>query len=387
MLFQDGQVKYNLYFLLIISLLLTGCSSAVQSPTPTQIERTTSYPPTLTVTPSPKLSRAQVTQTAWEATYIVLKPTFIEYDKTQNYLRNTAYPATLEARNVHCKDGFVVVEWPIDILIDSNDQWTLYTCSPTQKNTNNNLTPEIVDYGTRYTQITKTDLSVNWIIPHSSFINHPDSRMHPILWTGDGKYLYMYPGTRFAGGDGAPMSGFLNSYINSMYRVNLITGEISLILDSDQFGDYVFSPDEQSLVYSERQYPAMIHLRDLESSNDQKVDLGENIYAAGSFLWNSEGTKVVFFVGYEKQSDDWQDDLSATAIYVLTPKTMHAQKILAKDLRIFNPIWCSTDDYNNYWLDIKTICLSSMNEELENSKTIYSINIETGAIEFLYSLP
>jgi hypothetical protein len=375
-------MKQNLLTLMVITLILTGCSNAGLSPSLTQLQRTASISPMPTKVTTPTFSPKQ-------ATNIALEPTFIAYEKTQEYLRNTAYPATLEARNVHCKDGFVI-ERSIDILSNSNDQWTLFTCSPTPPKTNNNGTPEIVDYGTRYTEIIKTDLSVTWIIPHYSFdysiINGPDSMMHPILWTRDGRYLYMYPGYVFAGGDGAPRSGFLYSYINSIYRINLVTGVFSSVLLRDQFGDFEFSPDEQSLVYSEQQNPAMIHVRNLETGYDRQVNLGEGIYAAGAFLWNSDGTKIVIFAGYEKKDHDWWDDLSATSIYILNPRDMNVRNILAKNPRIFTPFPCP-NDFESIWLNENSICLDSLSELYRDSLiNLYSLNIDTGRLVFMHSL-
>ena len=74
----------------------------------------------------------------------------------------------LAARNVKCKDGFSLEDYE-DVIAASNDTWTLFTCSPVVPPNADLRTPGLVDFGTRYTEIIKTDLSKTWIIPHSSF--------------------------------------------------------------------------------------------------------------------------------------------------------------------------------------------------------------------------
>ena len=303
----------------------------------------------------------------------------------ENYIL-VAAPATLEARNVKCKDGFVL-ELGLDVIRVSNDKWTLFTCSPKPKNKDNRWTPGIDDYGTRYTQITRTDLSQTWTIKHSTFdyseINRPDALMSPFRWTANGKYLYLYPDS-YPDKSGFPQSAALRTHISSLYRINLETGVFELVLRHDQFGAIALSPNDQFLAYSERDKPDLIHIRNMENGNDLEVKLNENIIAAGAFIWDLESTKVVFTIGYGKQGVDWQDDLSGTSVYVLTPQNMHAQKILAKDSRIFIPYECSE---NIYWLNEYTICLYSNNHQLDSQNKIFTFNIKTGSVELLRSFP
>lgn len=299
----------------------------------------------------------------------------------------TEIPATLEARNVKCKDGFIL-EQGLDVIQASNDKWTLFTCSPQPQNQDKRWTPGVVDFGTRYTQIIKNDLSKTWTIQHSTFdysiIDRPDALMIPYRWTADGKYLYLYP-RYYPGGSGFPQSAFLNTHINSLYRINLETGKFTLFLKRDQFGAFALSPNDQLLAYSENDKPDVVHIWNIETDTDLQVKLNEKIVAAGAFIWNSESTKVIFFAGYGKQSDNWLDDLSATSIFVLSPQIMHVQKVLAKDSRLFEPSGCFNND--DVWLDENTICLYSTNYELDSWNKFFTFNIKSGSVVFLRAFP
>jgi hypothetical protein len=349
-------VSFGIFFILI----LISCRSqpvAPQTPTPTPTIKptiTNSPRPTATatirstVTPSPTFSPEQETEA-------VISTRVGKAMQTQENFMFVAAPATLEARNVKCQDGFILAEG-LDVIRVSNDKWTVFTCSPRPQNKDKQWTPGVDNYGNRYTQIIKADLSQTWIIKHSTFdysiINRPDAMLSPFRWTEDGKYLYLYP-RYYPGGSGFRESANLQTNISSLYRINLETGIFELILQSGQFGALELSPDGHFLAYSEQSTPDIIHVRNMDNGNDLAIKLNEKIIAAGAFVWNLESTKVVLTAGYGKLGENRQDDLSATAIFVLSPENMHFQKVLAKDTRIFEPSRCSDDD--NFWLDDDTI--------------------------------
>ena len=378
--------------LLIAAFALAACdaTAAALQTTPT-IEATpkrevapiasSTLSPTITLTPTPSatFSPAQITETA-------IRAQLIKVNQTHQHYMNIEVPATLEARNAKCKDGFVM-EMYLDVIWLSNDQWTLFTCSPKAEDRGKRWTPGVVDFGKRYTQIIKTDLSTTWTIQHDTFdyskIDRPNALMMPFLWTADGRYLYLYL-NYYPDPDGGPQSEFFRSYINDLYRLNLETGEFKLFLKSNQFSALAFSPNDQVIAYSGQDEPDVIHIRNMETETDLQVKLNEDIVASGAFTWNSESTKVVFFVGYGKQEegDDPQADLSGTAIFILTPQNMHVQKILAKDPRTFIPISYNCSD-NGVWIEDDTICLYSINNELESWNNIFTLNINTGVVKFL----
>ena len=380
------RLKTLVTFIICLLLLLASCDSysgASQTPIFTLKPVFTLSPISTaldsTSKPSITFSPAQATQTASYAR-------FIQGKQTQESLMFTVVPATLEARNVQCKDGFVIEQY-LDIISSSNNQWTLYTCSPTPLNKNDEWTPGVVDYGTRYTQIIKTDFSKTWTIRHNTFdysiINRPDALLSPYRWTADGKYLYLYPSS-YPGGSGFPESAFLYTQIGSLYRINLETGKFELVLQRSLFGALALSPDDRLLAYSEPDKSDIIHIRNMENGTDLQIKLNEDISAAGAFIWNSQSTKVIFTVGYGKQNGNWQDDLSGTSVFVLTPQNMHVQKVLAKDSRIFSPYECSD---NIYWLNENTICLYSLNQDLDSWNKIFTLNIKTGTVTYLRPSP
>jgi hypothetical protein len=367
--------KWFSSFIILFLLFLISCSSQsiiIQTPPLTAKPTITNslIPATITstVTPLPTFLPA-------EATGVAVHTREAGAVLTQENFMAVSIPATLEARNVKCKDGFVL-EQGLYVIQASNDNWTLFTCSPLPKNKKDQWTPGVTDYGTRYTQITKTDLSQTWIIKHNTFdyssIDRPDAMLSPYRWTADGKYLYLYP-IYYPGGSGFPESAFLYTQINSLYRINLENGAFEPVLQKGQFDAFKLSPDDQFLAYSEHARPDVIHVKAMENGNDLQVKLNEDIVAAGAFIWNAESTMVVFTIGYGKKSDDWQDDLSGISIFILTHKNMHAQKVLAKDFRLFTPYECSQ---NNYWLDENTLCLYPIDPDSDRWNKIFTFNVK-----------
>lgn len=292
---------------------------------------------------------------------------------------STEVPGTLAARRVECNEGFVL-ERGLDLLRYSTTEWTIYTCSPKLENIGDWLTPGLVDYGTRYTQLSKTDFSRTWIIRHSVFdysiINRPDAWLFPYRWTADGKYLYLFP-QYYPSGSGYPEVVVLQSLINDLYRINLETGQFEIILSTDQYGALELSPDDQILVYSDHDKPDIIHIRDMRNGDKRQIRLDENIIAAGAFVWSEDSAKVVITIGYEDANGKRQGDLSETALYVLNPKNMHVQKIHPRDPRKFIPYPCFD---GKYWFDKNILCLSS-------NEGFHTINIRTGEVLILPRLP
>lgn len=371
---------------LFLPLILSGCNFQAAGTQELLLEPTPAISPPIstatifsTFTPSPTISPMQATQTA-------VHPTFAVMAQTQEHYMFTAVPATLEARNAMCKDGFGLEKY-LDILRYSNDQWTLFTCSPLANTWTDSWTPGVLDFGTRYTQIINVHNSKSWIIQHNTFdysiIDRPDALLAPFHWTEDGKFLYLYP-ARFPSGSGGADSRMLKDLIDDLYRINLETGKFELIIARNQYNALALSPDNKHLAYSEQRTPDIVHIKNMETGSDLQVKLNEDIIVAGRFVWNSESTKVVFAVGYSKPIEHIQDDLTGTAIFVLTLKDMHVKKILAKDARIFLPDPCFD---NAYWSDEKTLCLYATNEELDSWNTFFTIDIETGAVTYLRPFP
>lgn len=367
-----------IFFLLVI--LLASCNGFASTPTTspemetaiaklwTAYAETQTAIPTITPspsqspTPTPTLSPAHETKAAF---YNGL----LEINTKQAAFLFTEVPGTLQARRVICNDGFALERF-LDVLRYSTSEWTIYTCSPKLENIGDWRTPGVVDYGTRYTQVSKTDFSRTWTIRHNVFdysiIDRPDAWLFPYRWTVDGKYLYLCP-LYYPSGSGYPTSVALQTLLNDLYRINLETGYFELVLSGNQYGAFSLSPDDQTLFYSDHDRPDILFARNMGTGEERFVKLNETIIAAGAFVWNMDGSKIVVTVGYETQSGGRRDDLSATAIYVVTLRNMHAQMILPRDSRVLIPSPCFE---NQYWLDENTLCLSPST----------AINIQTGEV-------
>jgi hypothetical protein len=336
------------------------------------------------LTPTPGYKANQATRTA--------KPTSTYPSSLQTdwYLRFKAPPATLEAMG-GCKEGFIAELLDLEnfgdlyheVSLQSHGPWIMYTCSPIIENKNQLMTPGLVDYGKRYTRIVNADHSVTWTIQHDSFdysfIDRYNGLLNAYRWTGDGKYIYFYP-YYYPSGDGGPESLFLYSHISDLYRFDLKTGELKLILSDDNYNDLELSPDDQLLAYSEKEHHDVIHIRDMNNDQDRRVKLNQEILAAGSFLWSPDSTKLVFLAGFNHDPGDIYDELLGTAIYVLTPRNMQLKELLPNDDRIFKFDEC---DHNNYWLNENTVCIVATNPDLDSWNQIYTLDLDSGAIKYL----
>jgi hypothetical protein len=356
------KLKSYRYSALILLLIMIGCNSqaGISNTSAPAISATSSISrtPTLnfTLTPSRTLSPSDLTQI--------------------NYMY-TAAPGTLEAQNVKCKYGFHL-ERPFEVLRSSSNEWTLFTCSPASQSS--------ADYGTRYTQLVKTDLSQTWVIQHNSFdyseIDRQDAYLAPFRWTADGKYVYLFPHS-YPGTSGGPAWSILSTITNSLYRVNLENGNFELVISNSEFSALEISPDDKFLVYSDWNEPARIHLRDLESSEDLSIKLNQDVIASGQYIWDPESEMVVFVGAQGNDDPDWED-MASTSVFVLTIKDMHVQEILSRDDRIFIPYDCFD---GNYWSDENTICLYTHTDNQDNRNKFYSLNVKTGELIFLRSYP
>ncbi|MEW5872980.1 MAG: hypothetical protein AB1894_27215 [Chloroflexota bacterium] len=396
----------------IASLLLLGvyaCNAAPHTSgeppaIPTSASPFTPLPPpsassTITLTPSPtRTGTSTATATATPTPSRTLKPgetymiaTAHAMVKTHDYWMLTEVPSTLQARQVHCKDGFVL-ELKLDILRQSSDQWTLFTCSPELEDSSSWRTPGAVDFGTRYTQVTRNDLSQTWIIRHGDYhglvIDRPDALLYPYRWTRDGKYVYLYPGF-YPGPDGFATSAYFVNFdaYQVLYRLNLETGDLEKILPRRDGVYYALSlsPDDQFLIYTDTSEPGLLHVLNMLDGSARHITLDAGAFVTGRFAWRSDSAKVVFASGYEKVGDDWNDNVSAASIYALSVKTMHAQLILSKDPRILVPDFeCKPLSGCSAWLDENTIYLYPLSSEFACSDARFTLNIQTG---YLAALP
>ena len=339
------------YFCLILCFILLGCNSNVES---------SAIPP---IMPAPSKMHGP-TKVSILQTPTFTTPSFFATDWMIPYSQN------IEKRKVVCDNGYKLEAWSA-ILSMSNDNWTVYTCSPY-----NLAAPSSIDYSSRYTKVVKTDLSQSWTISHKNFTwsNRPDSLLATYRWSQDGKYLYLMP--HISGIDGFPTSAYFRDE-SFLYRLDLADGNFETILNGAN--SFSVSPDDQLLISSQADKPATIHLANLNNGDIQQIslDFDNEVTITGVFVWNTDSTKVVFASGYSNDNGDYFDDLSATSIFLLTIKDLRIQTLLHKDYRLLVP--SLEFPRVGHWIDTNTISLTSLKQGNEFLNDI-SLNVHTGKI-------
>lgn len=340
--------------------------------------------PQETITPVRKptwtLSPKDATREVIFSTQGSLRKTKIASQKqTEENIATIDIPATRAVRGINCKPGFKI-ELGSELLHYSNDQWTLYTCSPTTGNKFTDAETDNLDFGTRYTNVVKTDLTKTWTIVHSSFdysrINRIDALLQSYRWTADGKFVFLYP-TYYPGGDGFKDSFFMGTEIRELYRLNLQAGIFEPVLLYKEFRDFEISPDDHWLIYSEIEHPGALHVRDLDTGSEKQVTLNGKILAAGAFTWTRDSSRVVIFSGYEKTDGEWDEDLSATEINILDMRQLRIKQIIPKDERLLTPCHPYKSDS---WYSPKSLCLHSISQDPQYKHKYFSLDLDTGKI-------
>jgi hypothetical protein len=286
---------------------------------------------------------------------------------------------TLEARKAQCKDGFSV-ERPSEINTYSTDKWTLFTCSPIPSDIDDEWTPGIVDYGTRYTQVTKTDFSQTWTIQHNTFdysaIDRPNALMQPYRWTADGKYLYLYLDIYPGRGDGwCSLSCYLPNR-NELYRLSLDSGNFEVILPYTNNGySYSLSPNDQYLAYSIPD-KKIVHIRDMSNNSERQIELEGDYVLTGAFVWSTDSTKLLF----ASAINGWEDGTSGTSMFELTIKDIRPRTILFNDKRLLipSPQWENGKLY--YWANENLLYVSSFKIETVEYYSKLAFDMQSGEI-------
>ena len=316
-------------------------------------------------------------------TKVVQATSHAQAASTEAYYRFTAIPATIEARKAKCKDGFVL-EQALYVLDVSTDEWTLFTCSPQPPNAKDRWTPGIVDFGTRYTQIIKTDFSRTWTIQHNLFdyssINRPDAMLAPRRWTADGNYVYLvpiyYPGK--SGGN----QGIYFYDSNELYRLNLNSGDFEIVLPHTQWGySYSLSPDDQYLAYSSLNEKSdekqIVHIRNMYTGAEQAIKLNGNYTLTGAFAWEKDSAKLFF----ASALSGWENEKGgAASLFMLTLKNMYLQTVLRNDNRFLVPLPQRKDGNLNYWTNENYLYIASLNYETVEYFSDLALDVQSGNV-------
>lgn len=348
-------VKKIIIFVIAL-LLIAGCSYSEEA--------------LLIVTTTPSFIQTHQTTTS---------PTFdSRWATAESYLATNWAPvyATLESRGVKCEEGYSL-EVPEIINNDSNATWSIFTCSPSPKDTKTILTPGAMNYSTRYTKILKTDFSEEWIISHKDFSwsDRPNAFLISYVWSQDGNYVYMIPATNPSGGGYSPYIFFLESKV--LYRLNLKTGKFETILPYYENKGYAYalSPSGQYLAYAILHEKNIIHIRDFTNEKETEVEIDGNYILTGAFEWKADSQKLVFASALE----GWDENLAGISVFVLNLPEMRLQTIVYNDFRLLVP--------NSFsgWESENTIYLTSLNQNAEYFMEEFTLNIRSGSIIILPS--
>jgi len=348
---------------------LMGCGSLEEKPKKATIATSPSAIvgvniPSLTPSPEPSLSPT---------------PTFNSLQATMSsYLATNWAPvyATLDSRAVKCDDGYQL-EVPEVIDRNSNDTWSIFTCSPKPTDYKTMWTPGVVDYGKRYTEILKIDSSQKWIVSHRDFSwsNRPGAYLWTYSWTQDGNYLYMIPMTIMSGDGYSPYVYFLDSKV--LYRLNLNSGDFETILpyaDGRAYG-YSLSPNGQYLVYAIPEEKKIIHIRDMGTGTETQLEINGDYVLTGAFVWKDDNKKVVF----ASALNGWDTNSAGISIFSLSIPEMGLHTLVYNDTRMLVPAprW---DGKNYYWSDENTVFLTSLNDSAEYFLDEFTLNVRSGNV-------
>ena len=287
-----------------------------------------------------------------------------------------ALDASLEAKGAICRDGFKL-EYRESIPRMSNEQWTLFTCSPKPEDFQTQWTPGVVDYGQRYTQVISTDLTTTWTILHTDFSwsKRPQALLSTYRWTQDGKYLYLVPLT-YPGGSGwyAPRY-FTNGHV--LYRLNLETGEFETILRySKSSFAFLLSPDDRLLAYSYPDEELVVHIRVMENNVERQIELEGNYVRTGAFAWKPDGSKLFF----ASALTGWEDGAAGISIFKLTLDNMHLQILRNNDMRLLIPFPEYANQERLYWQDDSLLYIMSLDYLSHDYYSNLALDVNTGIV-------
>lgn len=192
--------------------------------------------------------------------------------------------------------------------------------------------------------------------------------IRPIHWSADGLYLYLTPDFLIDGGCPVYLDG------DFLLRLNLTSGQIIQILTTSEveginnYYNISFSHDDQYMAYLRTwlDHP-ILNLRNLNTSEEQHIDLGNQFTDAGDVVWSPDQSKIVF------SARNLEDCHDMTAYLVMLDLNDFSQTILFERTdQIYYPI---------EWTDNNTIILSK-----RHSPEYFSFDLDTGEMT-LYLLP
>lgn len=298
-----------------IAFGLTACNGQAPTAIPSPVTPTLTVQPTLTYSPS-------LTPT------ITIQPTetVVPLSQTQimEAVKQKDYKTLCDGKDLHPT-----------ISQSPNGEWAAIPCN-------------------QFTKIFRMDGTKSWNVS-SSMLSLPDERLKNLWlfishWSSDQKYIYLRLFSCCLDGPGG-----ISLYDHALYRLNLVTGELTTILEPLahylDFYDFTFSPDDNELVYTRQDIPNKLFIKDLASQTETSILLNRAYSAAGDFFW-SDDDKTIVFIGESGAGDAWGFSLLS-----LNWSSKSISILLDNDRRLFMPqkwltknellLWSLKDD--TYW--------------------------------------
>lgn len=347
--------RFRWIFMVECGLVLVACSQPVTLPaiTPTV---TVMARPSVTPTPDPtQLQQAtlQAGQTQ-NAAYAITQAAV----GTQSALTKTAAPLTPTKTPTHT---------PLPT-------YTKFPTSTPDPNATPSPTPDLADQvvispdghfvaklysgyiyptGVETIEIQNAGAEVLWIIPYQGEVPTGDPRryLRVYQWAQDGKHLYFYYTFSY---DGAHTlwNGF------DLQVMNVETGNIQQVIDSDELVAFQFSRNERYLAYTRaNDSPRKLFVRDMQTGTERSVTAhpdSENYVQAGWIVWSADSKEIV----YQTWEDEW------IQVYHVDIATMQTKMVFE--------YWVESYWFNGWSADGVSLEFMSYEEE------IVAIQIDSG---------
>ena len=237
----------------------------------------------------------------------------------------------------------------------TNGQWGVVVCS---------------DNGI-YTKVTNTSLNIVWEIP--AINDDPDTPeplwyWKPLLWSPDGKYLYMEPACLCF--IDSPWLIYASGF--GLSRLDLLSGQLDIWLrpSHNPWYSFTFSDDIRLFAFTPPDFYQMIRVRILETGEEKTISLKEK-YNIVEYRWTPDSSRLVIFTE-ESVSNPSENGFS---IFVYSLKNDTLVKIVDKNNLNFT---FPTEDHIEPRISISNLT----NDVLELSDVYgedkFQINIRSG---------
>ncbi|MDW8328154.1 MAG: hypothetical protein RMK99_16445, partial [Anaerolineales bacterium] len=213
--------------------------------------------------------------------------------------------------------------------------------------------------------VRSADGSISWLIIDKTEPLDLGQRLPGIVhWSRTGPFLYF---ANSSVPDGCPLFPILHD----LYRLDLITGQISEILSPDKWAWAVaLSPDEKSLAYltSGQQHYAggKLILRNLETGAEQMVALPESAETWG-LVWSPDSMHLA----YTQSTSEANCKPSAFSIGTLDTQTLRQTVLVQDDPRLLETV---------QWPEASRILLTDRDPLFLRDSQLWWLDIESGMI-------